>query len=466
MNVRAKFLGGAQTVTGSKYLLEIDNFTLLVDCGLFQGLKKLRERNWDTFPVDPSTIDAVVITHAHIDHTGYLPKLVQRGFQGPVYCTDATAGLMEVLLLDSAKLQEEEAEWARKKGYSKHDPPLPLYTTENARKALKMLHPYPFDEEVRLHEKITVTFHNAGHILGAAIVKMILTGAQQRKSIVFSGDLGRYNHPILRDPAAIPQADILFIESTYGNRDTISKFPEDALQQVVNEAFEYNGCLIIPAFALGRTQTVIYYLRLLMEEKKIPEAPIYIDSPMAINVTGLYKDFFSYHKLREEDLEGESIFDYKHLHYTRSREASMEINSIEKHAIIISASGMCTGGRIMHHLYHRLPHENDTILFVGYQAKGTRGRDILEEFENVRMFGTEVPVRCHVRQIDGLSAHADKEELLQWTGQFTEAPKRTFVVHGEPESATALANTLYEEHQWQNVFVPDYLESFELFQNI
>ena len=467
MNVRAKFLGGAQTVTGSKYLLEIDDFTLLVDCGLFQGLKKLRLRNWDDFPIDPSSIDAIVITHAHIDHTGYLPKIVQQGFQGPVYCTDATAHLMEILLLDSAKLQEEEAEWARKKGYSKHDPPLPLYNTEDAQKALKLLRPYHFDEEVFLHEKVRIKFHNAGHILGAAIVEMVLKGQQQQKTIVFSGDLGRYNDPVLRDPTPMPYADILFIESTYGNRDTISEFPADELMKVVNEAFDHNGCLIIPAFAVGRTQTVIYYLQMLMEEKKIPGAPIYIDSPMAINVTGLYKKFFPYHKLREQDLENDtSVFDYKYLHYTHSREASMKINSIERHAIIISASGMCTGGRILHHLYHRLPHENDTILFVGYQAEGTRGRNILEGNENIRMFGTEVPVRCHVRQIEGLSAHADKEELLQWVKNFREAPKRTFIVHGEIESATALANTLYETCQWQNVFVPNYLESFELFQNI
>lgn len=467
MNVRAKFLGGAQTVTGSKYLLEIDDFTLLVDCGLFQGLKALRLRNWDEFPIDSSSIDAVVITHAHIDHTGYLPKLVQQGFHGPVYCTDATARLMEILLLDSAKLQEEEAEWARKKGYSKHDPPLPLYTLEDAKKAIGMLHPYPFEAEVILTDTVVVKFHNAGHILGAAIVEMILQGNQQQKTIVFSGDLGRYNHPIFRDPTAIPHADILFIESTYGNRDTISEFPAAALTKVINEAFDHKGCVIIPAFAVGRTQTVIYYLQLLMKVKEIPEAPVYIDSPMAINVTGLYKEFFSYHKLREQDLENDtSVFDDEHIHYIRSREASMKINSIEKNAIIISASGMCTGGRILHHLYHRLPHENDTLLFVGYQAEGTRGRDILEENENIRIFGNEVPVLCHVRQIEGLSAHADKEELLQWVKNFREAPKRTFVVHGEMESATAFANTLYEEYQWQNVVVPNYLESFELFQNI
>ena len=467
MNVRAKFLGGAQTVTGSKYLLEIDDFTLLVDCGLFQGLKNLRLRNWDDFPVDPSTIDAVVITHAHIDHTGYLPKLVQQGFHGPVYCTDATARLMEILLADSAKLQEEEAEWARKKGYSKHNPPLPLYTTTDAKEAIGMLRPFHFDEEVTVSDKVAVKFHNAGHILGAAIVEMTLKGNQQQKTIVFSGDLGRYNHPILKDPAALAHADILFIESTYGNRDTISEFPADALMKVVNEAFARKGCIIIPAFAVGRTQTVIYYLQLLMKAKKIPEAAVYIDSPMAINVTGLYKEFFSYHKLREQDLESDdAVFDYKHIHYARDREASIKINNIEKNAIIISASGMCTGGRILHHLYHRLPNKNDTLLFVGYQAEGTRGRDILEENENIRIFGHEVPVLCSVRQIEGLSAHADLEELLQWTKNFREAPKRTFVVHGEVESATAFANTLYEKYQWQNVVVPNYLESFELFQNI
>ncbi len=467
MDVQVKFLGAAQSVTGSKYLLSIGTFTVMVDCGMFQGLKELRERNWDEFPVDPATINAVVITHAHIDHTGYLPSLVRQGFNGPVYCTSATAGLAEILLLDAAKLQEEEAAFAAKEGFSKHHPPLPLYYTHDAEQVLNLLRPFEFDEDVMIHDTVRVKFHNAGHILGAALVEMIINGPVQEKTIIFSGDLGRYNHPILRDPVSAPYADILFIESTYGNRDTLNEFPARQLGNVVSETFQHQGCVVIPAFAVGRTQTLIYYLRELMEMGDIPTATIYIDSPMAISVTGLYKKYFPYHKLREQDLENQtSVFDYPQVKYCRSRESSKAINDVKENAIIISASGMCAGGRILHHLIHRLPNENDTLLFVGYQAEGTRGRKILEGNPTIKIFGKQVPVRCHVRKIEGLSGHADKLELLQWVNNFKRPPKKTFVVHGELESATAFAETLTTELSWNNVTVPDYLESYSLFEGI
>ncbi|WPP49367.1 MBL fold metallo-hydrolase RNA specificity domain-containing protein [Catalinimonas niigatensis] len=466
MNVSIHFLGAAQSVTGSKHLLHFDDFQVLMDCGLFQGLKELRLRNWNKFPMDVSQVEALVLSHAHIDHIGYLPKLVKEGFDGPVYCTSATADLARILLLDSAKLQEEEAEWAKKKGYSKHNPPKPLYTTEEAENTFRLFQPYEFDEDIYLRDDIRIKFHNAGHILGAAWVELTVQRAKQQKTIIFSGDIGRYHQPVLRDPVSMKQADILITESTYGDRDNLFEDPSEEFAQIVNEAMEREGCLLIPAFALGRTQTVMYYLKKLMETGKIPKVPVYLDSPMAINMTQLYKRHFSYHKLHDEELGQDSLFDYEFFNYYRSAAASKGINEIRRNAIIVSSSGMCTGGRILHHLYHRLPRQEDTILFVGFQAKGTRGRRILEQEETIRIFGQDVPRKLQVRKIDGLSAHADKNELLKWVGTLQEAPKRTFIVHGETESAQALQQTLTQKLGWPNVIVPDYMEQHMLFENI
>lgn len=467
MNISIQFLGAARSVTGSKHLLHFDDFQVLLDCGLFQGLKELRLRNWDNFPMDVSQIEALVLSHAHIDHIGYLPKFVKEGFGGPVYCTAATAELARILLLDSAKLQEEEAEWAKKKGYSKHHPPRPLYTTEDVENTFRLFRPYEFEEDIYLRDNIRVRFHNAGHILGAAWVELTVEAAQQEKVLVFSGDIGRYHQPVLRDPAPMQQADILITESTYGDRDNVFEDPSEEFAKVINEAMERGGCLLIPAFALGRTQMVMYYLRKLMESGKVPKVPVYLDSPMAINVTALYRKLHHYHKLRDQELEGgASVFDYEYFKYFRSVQESQTINDIRSKAIIVSSSGMCTGGRMLHHLYHRLPREEDTILFVGYQAVGTRGRDILEGKDKIRMFGLNVPVKMQVRKIDGLSAHADREELLKWIGTLPEAPKRTFIVHGEPESAEALQQGLSQQLGWPNVIVPDYMEKYHLFENI
>jgi len=417
--------------------------------------------------MDVSQIEALVLSHAHIDHIGYLPKFVKEGFNGPVYCTAATAELARILLLDSAKLQEEEAAWAKKKGYSKHHPPRPLYTTEDVENTFRLFRPRDFEEDIPLRDDIRVRFHNAGHILGAAWVELTVQTSQQQKTLVFSGDIGRYHQPILRDPAPMQHADILITESTYGDRDNVFEDPSEEFAQVINEAMERGGCLLIPAFALGRTQMVIYYLRKLMESGKVPKVPVYLDSPMAINVTALYRKLHHYHKLRDQELEGgASVFDYEYFKYFRSVQESQTINEIRSKAIIVSSSGMCTGGRMLHHLYHRLPREEDTILFVGYQAVGTRGRDILEGKEKIRMFGLNVPVKMQVRKIDGLSAHADREELLKWIGTLAEAPKRTFIVHGEPESAEALQQGLAQQLGWPNVIVPDYMEKHSLFENI
>ncbi|WP_143960799.1 MBL fold metallo-hydrolase RNA specificity domain-containing protein [Litoribacter populi] len=466
MDVRVKFLGGAKSVTGSRYLLEIDELRILVDCGLFQGLKELRERNWDEFPVDPSTIDMVLLTHAHIDHSGYLPKLVKGGFSGPIYATDATIAVAKILLKDAGKLQEEEADYARKKGFSRHEKPEPLFTIEDAERVFTLFQPVPFEKETKLAENVILKAFNAGHILGAAIFKLRLKGENQEKKIVFSGDLGRFLDPVMFPPVTLPHADVLFLESTYGNRTSISSKAEDQLGQAIRETFRNKGVALIPAFAVGRSQMVLYYLHRLQKKGKIPQIPIYIDSPMAIDVTKLYVDFPQYHKLGPFfDELGANPFQHKNLHYYTSQEASLTLNHIKGDAIIISASGMATGGRILHHLYNRLPNEQDSVIFVGYQAEGTRGRRLLNGESTVRMYGIDVQVKAKIHYVEGLSAHADQTELLEWLEGFTNKPKMTFLIHGEEEPAQALADKINEELGWQTV-VPDYLESFELFKGI
>jgi metallo-beta-lactamase family protein len=464
MNVRVKFFGGARSVTGSKYLLEIDDFKLLVDCGLFQGLRELRRRNWDPFPIPPNQIDAVVLTHAHIDHSGYLPRLVDEGFSGPIYCTHPTFDLVKILLLDSAKLQEEEAQFARRKGYSRHEHPRPLYGIRDAEKVFPLIKSFGYKEKVRINNQVTVTFQDAGHILGSAIVEMDLKGDTQQKKLVFSGDLGRYDQPVFFDPTPIKEADVLFIESTYGDREQLEKDVAFEIQKVINETIDKGGHVIIPAFAVGRTQIVLYYIRELMKQGRIPEIPVYVDSPMAISVTDLYKRFPTCHKLRNG--RKDSIFDFKHFKYQRSRQTSKSLNEEKRPCIIISASGMATGGRVLHHLYHRLPKEEDTVIFVGFQAVGTRGRRLLDGEKSVKIFGQEVEVKARIERIYGLSAHADRSELFDWLDNFEDAPKFTFIVHGEPESATAFAQAIKERLDWYNVEVPDYLDSETLFWKI
>jgi len=466
MDVKVKFLGGAKSVTGSRYLLEIGSLKVMVDCGLFQGPKELRLRNWDEFPIDPSIIDLIVLTHAHIDHTGYLPRLVKQGFVGRIVATEPTVDLVKILLRDAAKLQEEEAAYAQRKGYSKHAKPEPLYTIEDAERVFPLLEPIAFEEETELNPQMAVTAYNAGHILGAAILKLKIRGDQQEKIMVFSGDLGRYHDPILNPPANIPFADILFVESTYGDRKNEAVAVEEQLALHIRTTYRNGGVSLIPSFAVGRTQLVLYYLHRLQQKGKIPKIPIYVDSPMAIDVTELYKTYSHYHRLGPT-LEDKSTnpYSHSHLHYYQSQEASISLNAIKGDAIIISASGMATGGRILHHLYNRLPNENDSIIFVGYQAEGTRGRRLLNGEKTLRMYGIDVQVKASVHYIDGLSAHADQTELLEWAGAFTTKPKRAFIVHGEPEASETLATRLRGDLGW-NPIVPEYLESFELFSGI
>jgi metallo-beta-lactamase family protein len=467
MNVRLKFFGGARTVTGSKYLLEVDNFKILIDCGLFQGIKELRLKNWEPFPVDVEDIKAVFITHAHIDHTGYLPRLVKEGYVGPIYCTKPTEDLMRIMLMDSAKLQEEEAAFARKKGYSKHENPQPLYNTRDVENILPMIKSYDFNDIVSINKDINIRFHNAGHILGASVIEVLLEGRNQEKRMLFSGDLGRNEDVLLYPPEEFHRADILLIESTYGNRENPHGDHLTELADVINRSLERGGCLLIPAFAVGRTQTILYYLKLLSESGRIADVPIYFDSPMAFSVTELYLKYFEYHKLEESSLQlnNDSAFDFKNLEYKQSQTESISINDIKRNAIIISSSGMCTGGRIMHHLFHRLQRPDDTLLFIGYQAEGTRGRRILEGEQTVKLFGLEIPVKCHVEKLEGFSAHADRAELLDWIDKFRESPKNVFVVHGEEKSSLEFAQLISKKYKW-NVTVPFYHETFDLFRGI
>jgi len=466
MDVTVKFLGGAGSVTGSKYLIDLGEFEFLVDCGLFQGPRDLRERNWDKFPMPVDEMEAIVITHAHLDHIGYLPRLVKQGFRGPIYCTEASAELAKILLLDSGKLQEEEAEYAKKKGYSRHDDPQPLYTMEDAEAVFPLLVPQPFETPFQIHSNITVTYYYAGHILGAAVTKINIKGDQQEKKLVFSGDLGRFHDPVLYPPTLIPRADILWIESTYGDRVSPPVKPENELATAILDVFDRDGLVIIPSFAVGRTQLIMYYLFQLMEKGKIPKVPIFLDSPMAINATKIYLDYAKDHQLSavlEENAQ--HPFNHSQLHYFQKQEQSKSLNEYRGRAIIISASGMATGGRVLHHLFHHLPNEKNGVIFVGYQAEGTRGRRLTEGEPSVRIYGLEVPVKAKIYQIDGLSAHADQSELMEWADGFCEKPKKTFIIHGEGKGAEVLAQKLHEEYGW-NTVIPHYLESFVLFEGI
>ena len=465
MDVRVKFLGAAETVTGSRYLLTIDNFKLLFDCGLFQGLKEVRQRNWEPLPLDAATIDAVVISHAHIDHTGYLPRLVKQGFSGPIYCTKPTADLMEIMLLDSAKLQEEEASYANEKGYSKHEKALPLYTTEDAQNVFGQFRRYPFGERIALSDSFEILYHDAGHMLGSAITEVFLKGKTQTKKIVFSGDLGRNRDIMLRPPTLIEEADILFIESTYGNKSNPANDPEGELARIVNETFQRGGVVVIPAFAVGRTQVLLYYLHQLMEANHIPDVPVYIDSPMAISATYLYYRYPEYHKVRFNQSEFARKMETNMLMFVKTSQHSKTLNEIKSNAIIISSSGMMTGGRILHHLYHRLRNPADTIIVAGYQAEGTRGRKLVDKEPTIRIFGEEVPVNCRIANMTEFSGHADREELFAWMSNFKKAPKMTFTVHGEKNVLDVYTRNNRDKLGW-NVVQPTYLEAFELFRGI
>jgi metallo-beta-lactamase family protein len=454
-----QFLGAAGTVTGSRFLLEHDGKRLLVDCGLFQGTKELRQRNWAPLPVDPKSLDAIVLTHAHIDHTGGLPRVVRDGFRGPVHCTSGTRELSALLLPDSAHLQEEEARYANKEKFTKHKPALPLYTVDDAEAALRLFESFAYERSREILPGITLTFRQAGHILGSAICVFDLASTKQR--VVFTGDLGRRNAPILNDPEAVQSATSLICESTYGDRTHGDEAPVDALAAAVNAAVKRGGVIVIPAFAIGRTQEVLYHLHNLERAGRIPELPVYVDSPMAVDATPIYLAHREEHDLdfTAEAANGSPLATKK-THFTRSVEQSKAINSFKGPGIIISASGMATGGRVLHHLKYRLPHEQNTVLFVGYQSVGTRGRRLLEGEKEIPIHGERVPVRAALMQVSGFSAHADWQETLEWMKGFTAPPTQTLLVHGEPAALASLAERV-KARGW-NTGVPKHLETVEL----
>src|SRR5215831_13953746 len=458
------FLGAAGTVTGSKYLVEAEGKRLLVDCGLFEGSKELRDRNWERLPIDPTTIDGVLLTHAHIDHTGYLPRLTRSGYTGPIYANPATRELCNLLLPDSAHLQEEDAMYAAKKGYSKHKPPLPLYTVGEAQQTLTQFHDIPRADVFEISQQFSVRPHDAGHILGSTWLELTITEGGKKTLVVFSGDLGRYEQPILKDPESPTHADYLLCESTYGDRDHPPGSVVDELADVINQTAKRGGAVVIPAFAVGRTQTIMYFLKQLVAQKKIADLPVYVDSPMAISVTELYKNHPEDHDLdfthQEKNGDGDPL-NLREVHMTRSVEDSKKINDVVAPCIIVSASGMATGGRILHHLEHRLPDSRSTVLLVGYQGEGTRGRLLLEGAKYLNLYGEAVPVRARIVEIGQLSAHAGKSELLKWLSSFQAPPKQTFLVHGEPVALNSFRDAITSQLHWP-VTVPAYEQGFEV----
>jgi metallo-beta-lactamase family protein len=447
------FLGATGTVTGSKYLIETGNSRILVDCGLFQGFKQLRLRNWAPLPIDPTTVDAVVLTHAHLDHSGYLPLLVRNGFSGPVYATQSTLDLCMILLRDSGYLQEREANFANRHRTSKHKLALPLYTIADADEALSHFRPQMFDIPIRLDGDAVLQFRHAGHILGASILEFERKG----KKIVFSGDLGRPASATMVDPTAISEADYVVIESTYGNRRHAREDPEDAIAKIINDTAARGGTVLIPSFAVGRTQTLLFHIERLKAEKRIRDLPIFLDSPMAINATEIFHRNPGDHRLSKAAAERACNV----AHYVHTPEESKTLNANDVPKVIISASGMATGGRVLHHLKDLAPDHRNTILFSGFQAGGTRGAAMVAGAKEVKIHGRMVSIRAEVKDLQMISAHADADEIMSWLGNFERAPKMTFVTHGEPEAADALRYRIEHELDWP-VTVPDYRESFEL----
>ena len=453
MSISITFLGGAGTVTGSKYLIETGSHRILVDCGLFQGYKLLRERNWAPFPVKPSDIDAVVLTHAHLDHSGYLPLLVKNGFSGPIISTHATLKLCELILLDSGHLMEADARYANERGFSKHKPALPLYDQSDARRSLGSFRTHEFHETVEVTKGCTAKFRPAGHILGAATVELDCGGTR----IIFSGDLGRYNDAMMVDPEPVPRADYLIVESTYGNRRHDPTDPEEALEEVINRTVRRGGSVIIPAFAVGRAQSLLYHLSRLRKRGRLTNVPVFLDSPMAINATELLHSHLGEHRLTKNECEEACGI----ATYTRDVEASKQIDRDSMPKIVISASGMVTGGRILHHLKHYGPDHRSTILLAGFQAGGTRGAALRDGSRELKMHGQMVPIRAEIASLDMFSAHADRDELLRWLGGFEAAPRMTFVTHGELEASDTFRRCIQEKLGW-NARVPEHSERVDL----
>jgi metallo-beta-lactamase family protein len=451
------FLGATRTVTGSKYLVDAGTRRVLVDCGMFQGLKQLRERNWQPLPVDPKTIDAVVLTHAHIDHTGYLPRLVRDGFRGRVFCTPGTADLCRIMLPDAGRLAEEDAREANRGGYTKHAPALPLFTEEDAERALTLLQPVGYDRPMTASAGVTITFIDAGHLLGSSFVRMTLDGEGGRE-IFFGGDLGRYERPVLPDPTRVETTDILLLESTYGDRLHEPDDGGERLAAIITSTIAGGGKVIIPAFAVGRVEEVIYWLKRLETAHRIPIVPVYLDSPMAVEAL---RHYGNHSRDLDPDMQtgrGQmSAFTTQRFTAVSSVVQSRQIQASPAPCIVISASGMASGGRVLHYLKAALPNPRHTVLFVGYQAAGTRGRHLLEGATSVKIHGEYVPVGARIERIDSMSAHADQNEIMRWLGGFSRPPAMTYLVHGEMAAQEALRTRIEKELGWAT-HVPEYGE--------
>jgi len=463
--LKIKFCGGARSVTGSCFLLKTGNENYLIDCGMFQGGREIRARNIKHFPFHPPDIDYLLLTHAHIDHSGLIPRLVKEGFRGKILATEATFDLVKIMLPDSAHIQEMEAEWVNRKNRRAGRPQRdPLYTMEDANEALKFFEPVEYNELYVLSPRVAVRFFDAGHILGSAIIKLWVTENEVQKHLVFSGDLGKYNQPIICDPSVIEEADYLFMESTYGSR--LHEHEEEKLlllEKAINETKNRGGNVIIPSFAVGRTQEMLYSLNRLIEQDRVPSMPIYIDSPMAISATEVFSRHPECFDLRMRQLlfQGEDPFHFPEVTFTPKMEQSRQLNEIREGAIIISASGMCDAGRIKHHLKHNLWRPESTVVLVGYQAEGTLGRQLLNGVSKVKIFGEEIVIRAQIVNIDGFSAHADRNELLHWVSDFIHLPQKIFLVHGEEEAQTQLASHL-KNMTGVEVDIPDYMDEIEI----
>ena len=464
---RLTFLGAAGCVTGSKYLVEAAGKRLLLDCGIFQGSPELSDRNFEPLSIDPKTIDYVVLTHAHLDHTGWLPCLVKDGFKGPIFANPATIELTTILLKDSAHIQEEDTLHAQKHGYSRHADPRPLYVTADVDPVLKLLKPAPRTGPFTVSPEFQFVAYDAGHILGSTSLLLTITEPSKKTVVIFSGDIGRYDQVILKDPVTpSTQADVLLCESTYGDREHQAGDPAAEIAAVVNRVSQRGGCMVIPAFAVGRTQTFMYYLRQLEDANKIPRLPVYVDSPMALSATDLYLKYSAEHDTEFRQLEsagggqGDPL-DVHEFHLTRTVQESKAINQVKKPCIIVSASGMASGGRVLHHLEQRLPDARNAVLLAGFQAEGSRGRALQDGVKSIRLYGHAVAVNAEVVSMGQLSAHAGKSELLRWLGGLPSAPKQTYLTHGEPQAARALEGAISDQMHWK-VAVAQYLHTVEL----
>lgn len=451
MNIQ--FIGATGTVTGSKYLLTSGSQRVLVDCGLFQGLKQLRLRNWTHLPFKASDIKSVLLTHAHIDHSGYLPLLVKQGFRGKIYCSYGTEELCKILLPDSGYLQEEDARFANKHGFSKHTPALPLYTQKDAEHSLKYFHPIDFDRELDIGESFKFSLLPAGHILGASLIKI----RSEKTSILFTGDLGRTHDFIMNPPSIVEETNYLVMESTYGNRLHNTTDPKEELAEVINKTSHRGGVTIIPAFAVGRAQAVLWLIHLLKKGGKIPDLPIYLDSPMATDATDIYCRFSDEHRLSHE----ECALMCRTAKFITTPNESKILDHGQSPKVIISASGMATGGRVVHHLKAFIADPRNTVLFTGYQAAGTRGEALTHGVKNIKIHGEYLPVRAEIVLQDSLSAHADYQEILEWLKNFKHPPKEVFLTHGEPIAADVLRHKIEEKLKWKCI-VPEYLEKVTL----